>query len=147
LRRPKTQALQRVAKVMKNKRITVANTKINSTKDIMALVDDPASTIVIDAFDNAESRNLFLDLPNGYNVMHIGFSAALTGEFVWNETFSKMEKEDSDDAIDVCEMAIARPFIFGLTANAAIALAKFIEKGKKINAYFDNKLILKTLEN
>lgn len=142
LNRPKTQALQRIALTLKNKRIETVNKKVTSAKDIESLSKDPAKTLYIDAFDNAESRNLFLGMKKR-NVLHIGFSANLTGEAVWDGVFTAMGKANSDDAIDVCEMAIARPYIFALTSMAAIVIDRFLEKNEKVNLYFDSTLNIK----
>jgi len=143
INRPKTQALQRISQMLKQKRIDAANIKIASKLDITDRVKDPKTTLIIDAFDNAESRNLFLELPKKYNVLHVGFSALLSGEAAWNEIYEPMTKSKSDGEIDVCEMSIARPFIMSLTGMASIVIANFIESGKKINMYFDKHLNIK----
>jgi len=44
---------------------------------------------------------------------------------------------------DVCEMAIARPFIMSLTGMASIVIAQFMDRGEKVNMYFDKKLSIK----
>jgi hypothetical protein len=142
LNRPKTQAMQRIAMALKKKKIDVFNGKINSKKDIENLVKDPSKTLIIDAFDNAVSRNIFLELKK-HNVLHIGFSASLTGEAAWNEVFEPMVPSKGDLGIDVCEMTIARPFIFALTSLATLVISKFIEKGIKDNLYFDKYMIIK----
>ena len=142
LNRPKTQALQRIASVLKNKKIEAKNTMITSAKDLTCLVKDVKNTLFVDAFDNAESRNIFLTMKKAH-VIHIGFSASLTGEAVWNEVFTPMESSKSDKAIDVCEMTIARAYIFSLTSMAALIINRFIEKGEKINLYFDSFLTLR----
>ncbi|MFA7219341.1 MAG: ThiF family adenylyltransferase [Synergistaceae bacterium] len=143
INRPKTQALQRIAQQSKQKRIEVVNKKLTSVKDIQDLVKDPATTLIIDAFDNAESRNLFLKLAKKYNVLHVGFSAVLTGEAAWNEIYEPMTASKADGDIDVCEMAIARPFIMALTGMASIVISQFVENGTKINMYFDKSLNIK----
>ena len=140
LNRPKTQALQRIAQMAKQKRVNAINKKLTSVKDVKDLVKDPKTTLIIDAFDNAESRNLFLKLGKDYNVLHIGFSAVLSGEAAWNEVFEPMTSSKSDGDIDVCEMAIARPFIMALTGMASIIIAQFMDSGEKINMYFDKSL-------
>ena len=143
IRRPKTQALQRIALQAKQKRIEAINKKLTSVKDIKDLVNDAETTLVIDAFDNAESRNLFLKLGKQYNVLHVGFSAVLTGEAAWNEIYEPITASKSDGDIDVCEMAIARPFIMALTGMASIVIAKFIESGEKLNMHFSKHLTIK----
>jgi hypothetical protein len=143
IRRPKTQALQRIAQIAKQKRIQAINKRLETVGDVRLLVDNPKTTLIIDAFDNAESRNLFLKLGKEYNVLHVGFSAVLTGEAAWNEIYEPMTESKSDGEIDVCEMAIARPFIMSLTGMASIIIANFMDSGKKINMYFDKNLVVK----
>jgi len=142
LNRPKTQAMQRIASSLKNKKIEAKNIMITSSKDLTSLVKDVSKTLFIDAFDNAESRNIFLDMKKAH-VLHIGFSASLSGEAVWNEIFIPMEASKSDKAIDVCEMTIARAYIFSLTSMASLVINRFIEKGEKTNIYFDSFLTLR----
>ncbi|MEY2701481.1 MAG: hypothetical protein RLY43_101, partial [Bacteroidota bacterium] len=79
LNRPKTQAIQRIAIALKEKKINGQNIRIDSVKDLEALTTNPSNTLFIDAFDNAESRNIFIKLKKNYNVIHIGFSANLCG--------------------------------------------------------------------
>ena len=142
LNRPKTQALQRIALALKNKRIEAVNKKLNSAKDIEDLTKAPDKTLFIDAFDNADSRNLFLKLHKRH-VLHVGFSGTLTGEAVWDGVYTKMEASKKDVDIDVCEMTIARPYIFALTAMATMIVSCFIDNGEKVNLYFDSHLILR----
>jgi hypothetical protein len=139
LNRPKVQAMQRIVQAARNKRMEGQSVKILSTKQISDLCGTPESVLLVDAFDNAEARNLFLSLKKTYNVLHIGFSPTLTGEAVWAESYSKMTP-DKKGEFDVCQMHIARPFIHGLTAIAAIVATEFIDTGKKTNVYFDSKL-------
>lgn len=143
LNRPKTQALQRIAQMAKSKRIEALNKKLTSVKDVEELVTNPETTVIIDAFDNADSRNIFLKLSKKYNVLHVGFSSVLTGEAAWNEIYEPMIASKADGEIDVCEMAIARPFIMALTGMASIVITQFMENGKKMSMYFDKYLNVK----
>lgn len=138
INRPKVQALQRIIQTTYNKKIDILNKEIKGVSDFANL---GKNTLLVDAFDNAKSRNLFVKLP--YHTVHIGFSAALTGEVVWNQLFTPMVESKSDKNIDVCEMYLARPFIQSLTGIAALVISKFIEKQEKINAYFDSDLRLR----
>ena len=144
LNRPKTQAMQRIAMKLKNKKVVGVNQRINTVDEIRMYAPDMAHTLLIDSFDNAPSRNLFTQLPIGYNVIHVGFSGSLTGEAVWDGVFTPMNESKSDKDIDVCEMAMARPFIFSLCACASLAIARFIESGEKTNLYFDSHFILRS---
>jgi molybdopterin/thiamine biosynthesis adenylyltransferase len=137
LNRPKVQALQRIAQVQREKRINAIFQKLTATKELKPFAT--GSTLIIDAFDNAKSRNL-LFLQRDYPVLHIGFSATMVGEAVWNESYSEMKESKADAEVDVCEMHLARPFIQALTGMAAITAADFIDSGKKNNLYFDRRL-------
>jgi hypothetical protein len=143
LNRPKTQAMQRIAIGLNGKKINVVNKMIVSVKDLEDLTKNPTNTLFIDAFDNAESRNIFLKLKKTYNVIHIGFSANLCGEAVWDGMFTQMIKSKKDADIDVCEMTMARPFIFALTSLASMVISGFIENGKKENMYFDRHFVIR----
>ena len=140
LHRPKTQAIQRVCMTLREKKVNSVNMRINSTKELENLFPNPSTTLFIDAFDNAASRNLFIPLKK-YSVIHVGFSASLNGEAVWNEIFTHMTASPKDAEIDVCEMTLARPFIFALTAMATISITTFLETGRTENLYFDKYLI------
>ena len=137
INRPKVQALQRIAFMNKQKKIEAVSKKIESVKDIEVLVSNPSKTLIVDAFDNSKSRNIFLKLNKKYNVLHVGFSANLAGEAAWNEVFEPMTESKSDAEIDVCEMSIARPFIMSLTGFASIVVSKFLENNEKVNLYMD----------
>lgn len=142
LNRPKIQAIQKIVKIASNKSINGINRRIESEKDIKEIVPDAKTSLIIDCFDNADSRNLFFNLGKEYNILHVGFSGTLTGEATWHESYEKMNTSKSDGEIDVCQMAMARPFISGLSAIASLNVAKFIESGEKISCYFDKDLKL-----
>lgn len=146
LRRPKVQALAKIAMQAKRVRVEAVKKRIANVGEVVNLVSNPANTLIIDAFDNVQSRNLFAELDKGYSVLHIGFSAALNGEATWENCWEPMTASPKDAAIDVCEMGLARPFIFALTALAGIAISRFIEKGEKINLFFDSNFIIRTWE-
>jgi len=137
LRRPKVQAIQRIAVMSKKKTVAAIIKRIDTVQDITSLIPQPEETLIIDAFDNAKSRNLFTKLPKKYNVLHIGFSASLSGEAVWNDVFTPMTEAKKDADIDVCEMTLARPFIFALCSMATIAINRFIDKNEKVNLFMD----------
>ena len=137
LRRPKVQALQRIARE-REKKIEAINTKITSTEQLRGY---GSSCLLIDCFDNVPSRNLFHKVKG--NILHVGFSASLTGETCWAESWTPMKESKADNAIDVCELHLARPFIQALTAISALLISEFLETGTKRNAYFDSKVNLK----
>lgn len=140
LNRPKTQAIQKIVKMNSGVNISGINKKINSIEDIKGIVSDFSNSLIIDAFDNACSRNLFHKIDNSSNVLHIGFSADLSGEATWDESYEVMQESEKDKEIDVCQMAIARPFICGLSAIATLNIVNFIHTGEKRSSYFDKDL-------
>lgn len=144
LNRHKVQAMQRIIQTARGKKIDGHAVKVQSIGQVCQLVPgDPAENLIVDAFDNAESRNLFLHLNKKHHVLHIGFSPKLTGEVVWAESYSEMTP-DKQGEFDVCQARTARSFIQCLTAIASLVATEFIESGTKRNAYFDSKLKLFT---
>ena len=139
LKRPKVQAMQRILQSAR-KQMSSNHARVTSSAQICDLVgrgvDD---TILVDAFDNAESRNLFLALKGVYPILHVGFSATFTGEAVWAESYSEMTP-DKKGNFDICQMHTARPFIYALTAMASLVITEFIDTGVKRNLYFDSTL-------
>jgi hypothetical protein len=140
LNRPKVQVMQRLIQAARGKKLEGYIARVVRHQQIVEFSGHPADCLVIDAFDNPESRNLFLQLDKGiWNILHVGFSPKLTGEVCWAESYSRMTP-DPEGAFDVCQNHIARPFIHALTAIAALVATEFIDTGKKRNVYFDSKL-------
>lgn len=135
LRRPKVQAISKICKVKNNINVSMHNLKINSQKDIVDLIEE--DSLLIDCFDNAKSRNLFLNFKN-FNVVHVGFSGDFSGAVLWNDNFSEMKESESDRQIDICEFSIARSFIMAFTGIASMAISEYLNKGKLQNIIFHN---------
>jgi hypothetical protein len=144
LNRPKTQAMGRILATARVKFVG-HNVKITRTAQFCELAlrnmtpEDGDDVLFIDAFDNAEARNLFLPLKD-HHVLHVGFSPTLTGECVWAESYSAVKPAATQSDFDVCQQHIARPFINGLAAIASLLATDFIDNGTKRNVYFDSKL-------
>ena len=136
LNRPKVQALQMIARQRRDIRAVAVNQKMCSVYNVRELIKSP-QTILIDAFDNAPSRNLLFQCdkhpaPTGKeSILHIGFSAQMVGEIVWNESYEEMSESKADARIDVCELHLALPFINVLTGMAAKVVSDFILHGRK----------------
>jgi tRNA A37 threonylcarbamoyladenosine dehydratase len=140
LNRPKTQSIQKIVKMATGKSISALDTKIESPKDISNIVNNFKSSIIVDAFDNAKSRNLFHKISKEAHIVHVGFSKNLSGESTWDESYDIMSESKEDGNIDVCQMAMARPFISGLSAISALNISRFIETGEKVSCFFDKDL-------
>ena len=140
LNRPKVQAMQRIIQTARGKKVEGHAVRIVKHQQIVEFAGHPRDCLVIDAFDNADSRNLFLMLDKGiWNILHVGFSPTLTGEAVWQESYSRMTPDKKGD-FDVCQMHTARSFIQALTAIASLLATEFIDSGVKRSVYFDSKL-------
>jgi len=135
LNRPKTQSIQRMAMQHYRKRVTAFDQKVESVEDITTIVPDPQSTVLVDAFDNARGRNLFLELPPDYHVLHVGFSPGLSGEDVWEYVFTAMAESEADNKIDICKQQHASLFIMALTCIATKHIQLFAEEGEKWNSF------------
>lgn len=144
LNRPKVQALNRIILAATNKKVEGHAVKVTRTAQICQIAfgemlpEESNNVLMVDAFDNAESRNLFLDI-KGRHILHIGFSPTLNGEACWAESYSRMSP-DTEGEFDVCQAHTARPFIQALTAIATLIATEFIDTGKKRSVYFDSKL-------
>ena len=136
--RPKVQAMLRVIRAATDRGFVPMDMRLTHSDQIPGLTGgNPESCLLVDAFDHVPSRNLFTELPPKYNVLHVGFSAALQGTATWNESWRPMVEDESDATIDVCQMHMARPFIMALTGIASTVAADFIDTGRKMNIYFD----------
>lgn len=85
--------------------------------------------IVIDGFDNAESRKLVQKYckENDIDCMHIGLYQNYA-EVIWNENYTI---EDDSAAADVCEYPLARNVILLAVSVATEVLIRFISQGIK----------------
>lgn len=137
----KTNSLKLIAYQQSGKLINMCNTKvdINNLKKILNPFDKK-DILIIDAFDNADSRNLLHKLD--YETIHIGFSPKMTGEAVWDRSWSKIT-DYKGNVEDICTQQGARSFIMSLTSIASLVINEFYFNDKKINIYFDSKLNLK----
>ena len=87
--------------------------------------------IVIDSFDNSNSRNLVYQfcMEKGIECLHVGLYQDFA-EIIWNESYT-VPKDTT--ALDVCEYPLARNIILLAVAVTSEALIKFIDKGIKKN--------------
>lgn len=87
--------------------------------------------IIIDTFDNTESRGLLYNYckETNTNCLHTGLFQDY-GEIIWNETYI-VPKETK--GMDVCEYPLARNIIMLTIAVASETLIKFIYNGSKDN--------------
>jgi molybdopterin/thiamine biosynthesis adenylyltransferase len=122
----KTQALNNhVFNVMK---MSLDAVKIRLTESSVAKYLKKGA-IVIDGFDNAESRKIVSNYckDNGIDCLHIGLYQNYA-EVIWNEKY--VIEDDSREA-DVCEYPLARNVILLAVSVATEVLIRFIISGAK----------------
>lgn len=84
--------------------------------------------LILDCFDNTESRSLFEGLKG--NILHIGFSPLYTAECIWNERYSVPNDVDPTRA-DICSMTDAVSFIHFVVNAVVLNISQFITNQKK----------------
>jgi len=147
----KTQALKMLTYREMGRSISVTDKEVKNQEDIKFVVEhgrdyitldngktEPVPFIVIDAFDNAKSRNFFLGL--NYDIVHIGFSPMMTGEVVWDPHWSSITDVPGPD---ICNQLGARSFIMALTSIASMVIVDYCMEGNKRNVFIDKFLNLK----
>lgn len=101
---------------------------------------DSSTDLIIDCFDNTESRKL---LCYG-EILHVGFSPFYTAECIWNENYEVPNNVDKNKA-DICSMNDAVPFIHFVVNAALLNISDWIETGSKKNFLVTGKSKLKWL--
>jgi len=143
---PKAQAILPVlgTKLSKFKYKPISK-KMETSADIKKVIESNSNndeSIILDCFDNAESRKLFESL-NG-DILHVGFSPHYAAEILWNENYST-PNDIPADVNDICTMSEAIPFIQYVTSIATFVLSDFIDTEKKDNYIVTNKINLTQL--
>ena len=146
----KTQVMQLLA-IQQGKSVTVFNKEIKTIEDIHGIIRSTTgnSILIIDAFDNAPSRDLFYKLSEkiGYkkysNVLHLGFSANMSGEVMWDSSWEPMVTYK--ESTDICTLPGVRGFIMTITAMAAMVVNDYYFYDNKYSVYFDKFMKLRKI--
>jgi len=119
--------------------------KMTHKKHVANLKNIKEEHLMIDCFDNSESRKLF-ESANGWNpdILHIGFSPQYTAEIIWHENYS-VPNDIPEEQDDICEMREAVPFITFVTGFATGVISDFIESKTKSDYIITNKYNIKKL--
>ena len=122
-------------------RIKFFNQKINNQNDIVDLIKKTnydTGVLVIDAFDNAESRNLFyqIKLDNCF-VMKAGFNPNMSAAIIWEGQWEPANEDPSLKDFDICAQQGARSFIMAVTSFASMIINDFYFNGVKKSVFFD----------
>jgi len=104
---------------------------------------DAPDTLIIDCFDNSESRKL-LHSGSAKNILHIGFSPFYTAEIIWDKDYDVPGNVDSARS-DICEMVDSTPFIHFIVNFAALNISSYLSKGVSENYIITNKTSIKRI--
>jgi len=104
-----------------------AITKRLDTSNVSKLI--PAGALVVDGFDNVESRKIITDycLSKKQLCLHIGLFQDYA-EVVWNEVY-RVPRDSG--ALDVCDYPLARNVILFATAVGTEVIIRYLEEKKK----------------
>ena len=111
--------VKKINNIYKDINLFGANQVIGSRKDIL----------IIDCFDNAESRKLLEGIDN---CLHIGFSPQYTAEIIWGKNYNTPNNIPKDQD-DICEMSYASSFIKYIVGFAGIVIKEYLETGNRNN--------------
>ncbi len=94
-----------------------------------------AGDLVIDGFDNPESRKLVTDycLANGIECLHVGLFQNYA-EIVWNECYNPPKGAEGEQ--DVCEYPLARNVVLVSVALATETVIRYLEDDEKNSVVF-----------
>lgn len=133
---PKVEALQYNVYKQFEKEIKTKNVKLCSG-NLSSITDDD---VLIDCFDNQESRQLIQNFWNDFleqhgllqrhlSILHVGFSDKLTFAIEWAENYQV--PSDITSGIDICELEGVGSFIKMAAGLASLTVQEFIRIGAK----------------
>jgi hypothetical protein len=102
---------------------------------------DLQDVLIIDCFDNSESRRLLEGIDN---CLHIGFSPQYTAEIIWGKDYTT-PNDIPEDQNDICDMDQAIPFINYIVSLAGLVIKEYLDTGKKNNFAIVDKFKIRRL--
>ncbi len=128
----KVNALRDHCYLVNESMVGCVNKKLDKT-NVKKLIGN--THVVVDAFDNFESRRIVKDYCNNkIPCLHVGISTTY-GEAVWNEKY-KIPVVDVDDKVPACDVPLARNVVAIISAIAAELIIKFFSDGTKTSIGF-----------
>ena len=88
-----------------------------------------AAGLIIDTFDNVESRAL----TRGYTTLHVGVSEQRTGAVTWDEDYTLPTSQYARGDNPICTHHLGRRILRFTAAVAAEAAERFLETGEKVS--------------
>lgn len=139
----------RVYLALKNDKVVFkpVHKKVTSNKDIQAILDVVSAKetdedlLIIDSFDNIESRTLLHNY--GFkNIVHAGFSPKMTTEITWGDRY--VIPVAYDNVEDICENPQATSFIMlSVSLVTMVILDFFTRKVKDSYIIYNSNIITK----
>jgi hypothetical protein len=117
------------------------NKKVESDTDIISISNK--SNLIIDCFDNSESRRLFNNIKDT-PILHVGFSPFYTAEIMWHGIYDVPGAVDPN-APDICEMDQAVPFINFVVSLSSMVADNFLKSGEMKSFIITNKYTIRGL--
>lgn len=113
--------------------------KIENTGQVSLLTGrSDESVLIIDCFDNTESRKILHKFASNVDILHIGFSPQYTAEIIWDEDYS-VPNDIPADQNDICEMSEAVPFINFVVSLACMTVSDFFNTSIKKSLIITDK--------
>jgi molybdopterin/thiamine biosynthesis adenylyltransferase len=113
--------------------------KIENTGQVSLLTGrSDESVLIIDCFDNTESRKILHKFASNVDILHIGFSPQYTAEIIWDEEYT-VPNDIPADQNDICEMSEAVPFINFVVSLACMTISDFFHNNIKKSLIITNK--------
>ncbi len=134
LRKNKTLALSQLMHFLFKKKLDTFPVRLtkDNLKELLGAKD--STTVVVDCFDNADSRILIQDYVRKNNIPCIHGGTSADGSFariMWDEHFT-IDRE-AKVGQPTCEDGAHLPFLGITGAYMAKAVLEFIQNGKKVN--------------
>lgn len=142
---PKVEALQYNIWKSFNREIGILHQELEDTdKSIfMAPVDEEEKySLLVDCFDNHDSRKLLQSFSDVFPVLHIGFSDSYTFAIEWADNYQV--PTDIKSGFDICEMAGAAAFVNMVAALGALTIEEFIWNNKRLE-FVGNKFNMREI--
>jgi hypothetical protein len=134
---PKTEALQYNIYKHLNRTVKTYTTAILFTNAERIVKE---FNLVIDCFDNHESRSAITEACKGIPCVHVGFSPNFTWSVLWNDGY--VPPEDAPKDFDICTLEGASSFVHMVSSIGSLVVQDFLATGKK-REFVGNKLLVR----
>lgn len=110
--------------------------KIKSVDRLKSIIKSDSIDVVIDGFDNMESRKLVIDACKAEkkDCLHVGFNPEGVWEVCWDDQYEWFEP-DNTVLTDMCTMQGVYSFIMKACAYASLSLSDYAHLNKVKNSF------------